>query len=77
MAAEDDFISILKNVSLTGREQECLELLADGLNYDGMAKRLGISDSTVAMHVTNARRKLHAASREQAVATAFRLGLLK
>ena len=62
---------------LSGRELECLGLLADGMNYEQIAKRLRISESTVAMHITNTRRKLNAASREQAIAIALRTGLMK
>lgn len=62
---------------LTSREVECLSALADGLNTVGIAKRLSISVPTVMMHLTNARRKLHAATREHAVAIALRSGVLK
>ena len=63
--------------NLTPREVECLTGLADGLNSAGIARRLKISVSTVAMHLTNARRKLHAATREQAIAIALRNGVLR
>ena len=63
--------------ALTGREMECLGLLAEGLTNAGIATRLEISVPTVAMHLVNARHKLGAATREQAVAIAFRRGLLR
>jgi DNA-binding CsgD family transcriptional regulator len=62
---------------LTAREFECLAALADGLNSEGIATRLQISIPTVAMHLTNVRRKLSAQSREHAVAIALRRGILK
>jgi DNA-binding CsgD family transcriptional regulator len=62
---------------LTAREFECLTALADGLSNEGIATRLHISIPTVAMHLTNARHKLNAATREHAVAIAMRSGLLK
>ena len=62
---------------LTTREFECLTALADGLSSEGIATRLHISIPTVAMHLTNARHKLNAATREHAVAIALRQGILK
>lgn len=62
---------------LTPREIECLNELADGLTSEGIARRLNISVPTVAMHLTNARKKLHAQTREQAIAIAIRSGLVK
>lgn len=63
--------------ALTAREMECLTALTEGLTSEGIARRLSISVPTVTMHLTNARRKLHAATREQAVAIALRTGLVK
>jgi DNA-binding CsgD family transcriptional regulator len=62
---------------LTAREIECLSALADGLSSEAIASHLQISIPTVAMHLTNARHKLNAKSREHAVAIALRTGLLK
>lgn len=62
---------------LTARELECLAALAEGLSNDTISQRLSISLPTVAMHLANARHKLRAATREQAVAIAMRAGLLK
>ena len=62
--------------NLTAREMECLTGLADGLNSEGIAKRLNIAVPTVAMHLSNARRKLGAHTREQAVAVALRRGVI-
>jgi DNA-binding CsgD family transcriptional regulator len=63
--------------SLTTRESECLIALADGLTSEGIARRLHIAVPTVAMHLTNVRRKLNAQTREQAIAIAMRVGLMK
>lgn len=62
--------------SLTRRELECLSALADGLKADQIASKLQISPPTVAMHVTNAKRKLGALTREHAIAIALRSGWL-
>src|SRR5689334_3088127 len=66
----------LPRPKLTARERECLIWLASGLRYDRIAERLGICLATVELHVANARRKLGARTREQAVAIAVALRLL-
>jgi DNA-binding CsgD family transcriptional regulator len=55
---------------LTKRELQCLEGLALGLSNSDIAKRLEIALPTVALHLSNARRKLDAKTREQAIAIA-------
>ncbi|WP_041320781.1 two-component system response regulator NarL [Hyphomicrobium denitrificans] len=52
--------------TLTPREREILECLADGLNNKTIARKLGISDATVKVHVKNVLRKLNLASRLEA-----------
>ncbi len=61
---------------LTHREVQCIEGLASGLSNSDIAKRLQISVPTVALHLSNARRKLGAKTREQAVALAVTRGLI-
>jgi DNA-binding CsgD family transcriptional regulator len=61
---------------LSPRERECLTWLAIGLRHDRIAERLGITRPTVELHLANARRKLDARTREQALARAVALGLL-
>lgn len=51
---------------LTPREREILECLADGLNNKTIARKLGISDATVKVHVKNVLRKLNLTSRLEA-----------
>ena len=62
--------------TLTPREWEVLQLLADGLTNRAIAQRLGISDHTVKFHVNAVLGKLGAQSRTEAVVRATRLGLL-
>jgi DNA-binding NarL/FixJ family response regulator len=61
---------------LTKRELEVLGLLADGLSQKEIAARLVISSKTVAAHVQHILGKLGVHSRTQAVAHAYRRGLL-
>lgn len=58
--------------SLSRRELEVLELLADGLNGQAIAERLFLSPETVRTHVRNATSKLGARTRVQAVAMVVR-----
>jgi DNA-binding NarL/FixJ family response regulator len=61
---------------LTSREQQVLELLAEGLPNKAIAVRLGISDQTVKFHVASISAKLGATNRTEAVRLALRRGLL-
>jgi DNA-binding CsgD family transcriptional regulator len=61
---------------VTKREREVLRLLADGMQNDQVAGRLGISPLTVRTHVKNAMRKLESDTRTQAVARAMRESLI-
>jgi DNA-binding CsgD family transcriptional regulator len=61
---------------LTSREQQVLELLAEGLPNKAIAARLGISDQTVKFHVASISAKLGATNRTEAVRLALRRGLL-
>lgn len=66
-----------ENDLLTPREQEVLELLAQGLRNQDIADELVISVRTVKVHVSNILGKLEASNRTEAVAEARRRGLLR
>lgn len=61
---------------LTPREHEVLRLLADGLNQKEIAGRLVISRKTVGTHIERILDKLEVHSRAEAVAVAYRDGLV-
>ena len=61
---------------LTKRELEVLHLLSDGLSQKEIAASLVISSKTVAAHIQHILGKLGVHSRAQAVAHAYRRGLL-
>ena len=64
------------SIKLTKREQEILQLLADGLRPEEISERLFIARRTVGTHIENILRKLGVRSQTQAVALAFREELL-
>lgn len=62
--------------SLTTRETEVLQLLAQGLANKQIAVQLSISESTVKFHVSSIYAKLRAANRTEAVRIGARHGLI-
>lgn len=60
---------------LTTRERQVLELVGSGLRNHAVAQRLGISQKTVANHLSAIFVKLHVEDRTQAVLLARRAGL--
>lgn len=62
---------------LTSRERSVLRQLADGRSTEGIAAELWISSATVRNHVGRILRKLGVNSRTEAVAQAFRQGLVR
>lgn len=61
--------------TLTGRERQILEALADGATTAEIARELVISPATVQTHVRNILAKLGVHSKVEAVGTAWRTGL--
>ncbi len=59
---------------LTDREQEVLQLIADGMNNRDIAAKLVISEKTVKTHVSNILAKLNLDDRTQAAIYALRHG---
>ena len=66
----------LQDTSLTERETDVLDLLAEGLSNGRIAERLGISPHTVKFHIASIYDKLDARTRTQAVRHALDRGLL-
>jgi len=63
--------------ALSRRQQQVLELLAEGVPAREIATTLGIAEATVRNHIRLILHKLGCHSQLQAVATAVRLGLLR
>jgi DNA-binding NarL/FixJ family response regulator len=62
--------------SLSERQREILDLLAQGLTGESVAERLVISPETVKTHIRNAMSKLEATTRAHAIAIALREGYI-
>jgi ATP/maltotriose-dependent transcriptional regulator MalT len=71
IAAEDLLVE-----PLSQREQEVLELIAQGLTNREVAQKLFITTSTVKVHTRNIYGKLDVGNRTQAIAKARTLGIL-
>ncbi|MEE9435009.1 MAG: helix-turn-helix transcriptional regulator [Sphingorhabdus sp.] len=63
--------SVAEHNLLSARERECLLWLCAGYRVSKIADKLSISTSAVNLYMTNAKRKLGAKTREQAVARAI------
>ena len=62
---------------LTNREEEILQLIADGYSTSEVASRLFISGKTVKNHLASIYGKLDARDRTQAVLSAVRIGIIR
>ena len=65
------------NRTLSARQREILQMLADGMQTDAVAERLGLSTETVRTHTKRILAKLEASTRTQAVAIGIRHGLIE
>ena len=62
---------------ISAREEEVLQLIADGCGTGEIAAKLFISQKTVKNHLASIYEKLDARDRTQAVLTAVRMGIVK
>ena len=62
--------------NLSVRQHEILQMLADGMQTEAVAGRLGLSTETVRTHTKRILAKLEASTRTQAVAIGLRHGLI-
>jgi DNA-binding NarL/FixJ family response regulator len=63
--------------TLSARQREILQMLADGMQTEAVAKKLGLSTETVRTHTKRLLAKLEASTRTQAVAIGIRHGLIE
>jgi DNA-binding NarL/FixJ family response regulator len=63
--------------TLSARQREILQMLADGMQTDAVAGQLGLSTETVRTHTKRILAKLEASTRTQAVAIGIRHGLIE
>lgn len=62
--------------TLSARQREILQMLANGMQTDAVANQLGLSTETVRTHTKRILAKLEASTRTQAVAIGLRYGLI-
>lgn len=73
-SADDDDTPVLR---LSDRELLILQSIAAGMTSVETGKAAGISPYTVDWYITGLQRKLHARNRQNLIALAFRLGLIR
>jgi DNA-binding NarL/FixJ family response regulator len=64
-------------LTLTERETEVLQLIADGLINKQIAQRLSLSNETIKAYIDNIRLKLDAKNRTHAATLGLRHGLIE
>jgi DNA-binding NarL/FixJ family response regulator len=63
--------------TLSARQREILQMLADGMQTDAVAEKRGLATETVRTHTKRILAKLEASTRTQAVAIGIRHGLIE
>jgi DNA-binding NarL/FixJ family response regulator len=62
--------------TLTSRQSQVLDLIAQGKSNKQIAYDMGVSESTVKLHINALLRSLHVSNRTQAVITAQKMGII-
>ncbi len=65
-----------KNKALTNRQSQVLDLIAQGKSNKQIAYDMGVSESTVKLHINALLRSLNVSNRTQAVVTAQKMGII-
>lgn len=65
-----------KSKTLTNRQSQVLELVAQGMSNKQIAYEIGVSEATVKLHINALLRAVGATNRTQAVITAQKMGLI-
>jgi two-component system, NarL family, response regulator DegU len=73
----DSSVERIEDRLISPREEEVLQLIAEGCSTPEVAERLYISQKTVKNHLASIYEKLNARDRTQAVLTAVRMGIVK
>ena len=66
-----------RDLSLTGRERDVLQLFARGVTYKAIADELGVSSGSVGRFMHRIRIKIRSKTREDIIRAAIELGLMK
>ena len=65
-----------KSKTLTNRQSQLLDLIAQGKSNKQIAYDMGVSESTVKLHINALLRSLNVSNRTQAVVTAQKMGII-
>ena len=72
----DTLMDIQPIKTLTNRQSQVLDLIAQGKSNKQIAYDMGVSESTVKLHINALLRSLHVSNRTQAVITAQKMGII-
>ena len=72
----DTLMDIQPINNLTNRQSQVLDLIAQGKSNKQIAYDMGVSESTVKLHINALLRSLHVSNRTQAVITAQKMGII-
>ena len=73
---EDESLSKITGKTLTNRQSQVLDLIAQGKSNKQIAYEMGVSEATVKLHINALLRSLKVTNRTQAVITAQKIGLI-
>lgn len=76
LSSTNDIKALVNNKKLTKKELEILALLPEGQSIKEIAASLFLTEATIKTHLTSIYKKLGAANRTQAIASAKKCGLL-
>ena len=68
--------SVSGEINISSKERIILENLASGKNYKSIANELNVTVDTIRYHIKNIYSKLQASSQSEAIAKAYRKGIL-
>jgi DNA-binding CsgD family transcriptional regulator len=76
LALPKESLPLTPALSLTERERQLLELLAQGMTSSSVARKLGIKMATLRNHLLHTNKKLHTHNRLEAVIEATKRGMI-
>lgn len=71
-----NYTVVMSKITLSGRENQCLTLLAAGFTQAEISQRLGVAQSTISGYISRAARKLNCRTQTATVLRAYQTGAI-